>query len=64
MARAAVSGGLKVRRTWRPAVVRERRPENRAPALWFSKSRRGLDTLPATIDVRLAAPDGYQAACS
>ena len=37
---------------------------HRAPALWFSKSRRGLDTLPATIDACLTAPDGYQAAWS
>ena len=37
MARAAVSGGLKLRRAWRPAVVAERRPRRRVLPRWFSR---------------------------
>jgi len=65
MARAAVSGGLKVRRTWRPAVVLERRQETP------SASTLSLDVPGWTghlagqhVDIRLTAPDGYQAARS
>ncbi|HEX5016991.1 MAG TPA: ferredoxin reductase [Actinomycetes bacterium] len=65
MAGTAVSGGLAARRTWRPAVLVDRRAETRsAHTLVFD-----VDGWPSHfpgqhLDLRLTAEDGYQAARS
>ena len=65
MARAAVSGGLKVRRTWRPAVLVERRTETpSASTLVLDVPEWPGHLAGQHLDVRLTAPDGYQAARS
>lgn len=65
MARAAISGGLKVRRTWRSAVVVELRPETpNASTLVLDVPGWPGHRAGQHIDVRLTAPDGYQAARS
>ncbi|HJV14494.1 MAG TPA: ferredoxin reductase [Propionibacteriaceae bacterium] len=65
MARAAISGGLKVRRTWRPAVLVERRPETpSASTLVLEVPEWSGHIAGQHVDVRLTAPDGYQAARS
>jgi ferredoxin-NADP reductase len=65
MARAAVPGGLKTRRSWRPARVVERRPET-ATAATLALEVLGWPGHEAGqhVDVRLTADDGYQAARS
>ena len=63
MARAAVPGGLKVRRVWRPAQLVERRPETAtASTLVLEVSGWPGHLAGQHVDVRLTAPDGYQAA--
>jgi ferredoxin-NADP reductase len=65
MARAAISGGLKVRRTWRPAVLVERRSETpSASTLVLDVPKWPGHLAGQHVDVRLTAPDGYQAARS
>jgi ferredoxin-NADP reductase len=65
MARAAVPGGLKVRRGWRPAHLVERRPETAtASTLVLSVPGWPGHLAGQHLDVRLTAPDGYQAARS
>jgi ferredoxin-NADP reductase len=65
MARTAISGGLKVRRTWRPAVLVEQRPETpSAYTLVFDVRGWPGHLAGQHLDVRLTAPDGYQAARS
>jgi ferredoxin-NADP reductase len=65
MARAAVSGGLKLRRTWRPAVLIERRQETPSAATLVLEVSGWPGHLAGQhLDVRLTAPDGYQAARS
>jgi ferredoxin-NADP reductase len=65
MARAAVSGGLKLRRTWRPAVLVERRQETPSACTLVLEVPGWPGHLPGQhLDVRLTAPDGYQAARS
>ena len=65
MARAAVSGGLKVRRAWRAARLIDRRPETAsASTLVFEVPGWPGHLAGQHIDVRLTAPDGYQAARS
>jgi ferredoxin-NADP reductase len=65
MARAAVSGGLKLRRTWRSAVLVERRQETPSAATLVLKVPGWPGHLAGQhLDVRLTAPDGYQAARS
>ena len=65
MARAAVSRGLKVRRTWRPAVLVERRLETTSAATLVLDVPSWPGHLAGQhVDVRLTAPDGYQAARS
>jgi ferredoxin-NADP reductase len=65
MARAAVPGGLKVRRTWRPAQLVERRRETESAATLVLEVNGWPGHLAGQhIDVRLTAPDGYQAARS
>jgi ferredoxin-NADP reductase len=65
MARAAVPGGLKARRAWRPARLVERRPET-ATASTLVLDVPGWPGHEAGqhVDVRLTADDGYQAARS
>ena len=65
MARAAVPGGLKARRSWRPARLVERRPET-ATAATLVLDVPGWPGHKAGqhLDVRLTADDGYQAARS
>jgi ferredoxin-NADP reductase len=65
MARAAVPGGLKARRSWRPARLVERRPET-ATASTLVLDVPGWPGHEAGqhVDVRLTADDGYQAARS
>jgi ferredoxin-NADP reductase len=65
MARAAVSGGLRVRRAWRAARLVERRTET-ATASTLALEVPGWPGHLAGqhVDVRLTAPDGYQAARS
>lgn len=65
MARTAVPGRLAGRRTWRPADLVDRRVETSSA----STLRLRVDEWPGHlagqhIDVRLTAPDGYQAARS
>jgi len=65
MARAAIPGGLKVRRAWRPAQLVERRPETEsASTLVFEIPGWPGHLAGQHVDVRLTAPDGYQAARS
>ncbi len=65
MARAAVPGGLKVRRAWRPAHVLERRPETESASTLVLEVAEWPGHLAGQhIDVRLTADDGYQAARS
>ena len=65
MARAAVPGGLKVRRAWRPAQRVERRPETESAATLVLEVPGWPGHLAGQhVDVRLTAPDGYQAARS
>jgi ferredoxin-NADP reductase len=65
MARAAIPGGLKVRRAWRPAQLVERRPETEsASTLVFELPGWPGHLAGQHVDVRLTAPDGYQAARS
>jgi ferredoxin-NADP reductase len=65
MARAAIPGGLKVRRTWRPAQLVERRPETESASTLVFEIRGWPGHLAGQhVDVRLTAPDGYQAARS
>ena len=65
MARAAVSGGLKVRRAWRPAHLVERRRETESATTLVLEVTGWPGHLAGQhIDVRLTAPDGYQAARS
>jgi ferredoxin-NADP reductase len=65
MARAAVSGGLKLRRTWRPAVLVERRQETPSAGTLVLEAPGWPGHLAGQhLDVRLTAPDGYQAARS
>jgi ferredoxin-NADP reductase len=65
MARAAISGGLKLRRTWRPAVLVERRRETPSAGTLVLEVPGWPGHLAGQhLDVRLTAPDGYQAARS
>jgi ferredoxin-NADP reductase len=65
MARAAVPGGLKVRRAWRPAELVERRPETESASTLVLEVPGWSGHLAGQhVDVRLTAPDGYQAARS
>lgn len=65
MARAAVPGGLKVRRTWRPATLVDRRTESRSARTLVLEVEGWAGHLPGQhIDVRLTAEDGYQTARS
>ena len=65
MARAAVPGGLKVRRAWRPALLVERRRETESAATLVLEVTGWPGHLAGQhVDVRLTAPDGYQAARS
>jgi ferredoxin-NADP reductase len=65
MARTAISGGLKLRRTWRPAVLVEQRPETpSAYTLVLDVPGWPGHLAGQHLDVRLTAPDGYQAARS
>jgi ferredoxin-NADP reductase len=65
MARAAISGGLRVRRTWRPAVLVELRHETAsASTLVLNVPGWSGHLAGQHVDVRLTAPDGYQAARS
>ena len=65
MARAAIPGGLKVRRAWRPAhLVEQRRETESASTLVLEVAGWPGHLAGQHIDVRLTAPDGYQAARS
>jgi ferredoxin-NADP reductase len=65
MARAAIPGGLKVRRAWRPAVLEDRRVETPSASTLVLNVPEWPGHLPGQhIDLRLTAPDGYQAARS
>jgi ferredoxin-NADP reductase len=65
MARAAIPGGLKVRRAWRPAHLVERRPETESASTLVLEVTGWPGHLAGQhVDVRLTAPDGYQAARS
>ena len=65
MARTAVSGGLKLRRSWRPAVVAERRTETPSASSLVLEAAEWPGHLAGQhVDIRLTAPDGYQAARS
>jgi ferredoxin-NADP reductase len=65
MARAAIPGGLTVRRSWRQAQILERRPETAsASTLAFEVTGWPGHLAGQHVDVRLTAPDGYQAARS
>jgi ferredoxin-NADP reductase len=65
MARTAISGGLKVRRTWRSAVLVELRPETASASTLVLDVPGWPGHLAGQhVDVRLTAPDGYQAARS
>lgn len=65
MARAAVPGGLRARRAWRPAVLVDRRTETPSARTLVLE----VDDWPGHlagqhVDVRLTAEDGYQTARS
>ena len=65
MARAAIPGGLKVRRTWRPAHLVERRRETESAYTLVLEVTGWPGHLAGQhLDVRVTAPDGYQAARS
>jgi len=65
MARAAVPGGLKVRRAWRRARLVKRRSETESASTLVLEVPGWPGHLAGQhIDVRLTAPDGYQAARS
>jgi ferredoxin-NADP reductase len=65
MARAAIPGGLKVRRAWRSAHLVERRPETESASTLVLEVAGWPGHLAGQhVDVRLTAPDGYQAARS
>jgi len=65
MARAAVPGGLRARRTWRPAVLVERRTEtSTASTLVLEVDEWAGHLAGQHVDVRLTSQDGYQAARS
>ena len=65
MARAAVPGGLRARRAWRPAVLLERRTESPSARTLVLEVDEWAGHLPGQhIDVRLTAEDGYQTARS
>jgi ferredoxin-NADP reductase len=65
MARAAIPGGLKVRRAWRPAHLVERRRETKSASTLVLEVTGWPGHLAGQhVDVRLTAPDGYQAARS
>jgi ferredoxin-NADP reductase len=65
MARPAASGGLRVRRAWRSAVVVERRQETPSASTLVLDVPGWTGHLAGQhVDVRLTAPDGYQAARS
>jgi ferredoxin-NADP reductase len=65
MARAAVSGGLTVRRAWLAARVVERRTETASASTLVLEVPEWPGHLAGQhVDVRLTAPDGYQAARS
>ncbi len=65
MARAAVPGGLRARRAWRPAVLLERRTESPSARTLVLGVDEWAGHLPGQhVDVRLTAQDGYQTARS
>ncbi len=65
MARAAVPGGLRARRAWRPAVLLERRTESPSARTLVLEVDEWSGHVPGQhIDVRLTAEDGYQTARS
>jgi ferredoxin-NADP reductase len=65
MARAAIPGGLRVRRAWRPAHLVERRPETESASTLALEVTDWPGHLAGQhVDIRLTAPDGYQAARS
>jgi len=65
MARAAVPGGLKARRTWRPSVLVERRTESPSACTLVLEAPGWPGHLAGQhVDVRLTAEDGYQTARS
>ena len=65
MARAAVPGGLRARRAWRPAVLLERRTETpSARTLVLEVDEWAGHLAGQHVDVRLTAEDGYQTARS
>jgi ferredoxin-NADP reductase len=65
MARAAVPGGLKARRVWRPGVLVDRRQEtDTAHTLVFEVADWPGHLAGQHVDVRLTADDGYQASRS
>jgi ferredoxin-NADP reductase len=62
MARAAVPGGLRARRAWRPALLEDRRRETSSASTLVLR----VDDWPGHlagqhVDVRLTADDGYRA---
>ena len=65
MARAAVPGGLRARRAWRPAVLVDRRTETpSARTLVLEADEWAGHVAGQHVDVRLTAEDGYQTARS
>ncbi len=65
MARAAVPGGLRARRAWRPAVLVDRRTETpSARTLVLEVDEWAGHLAGQHVDVRLTAEDGYQSARS
>jgi ferredoxin-NADP reductase len=65
VARAAVPGGLRARRAWRPAVLLERRTESPSARTLVLEVDEWSGHVPGQhIDVRLTAEDGYQTARS
>ena len=65
MARAAVPGGLRARRAWRPAVLVDRRTETpSARTLVLEVDDWAGHLAGQHVDVRLTAEDGYQTARS
>ncbi len=65
MARAAVPGGLKARRAWRPAVLADRRTETPSARTLVLEADEWSGHLAGQhVDVRLTAEDGYQTARS
>jgi ferredoxin-NADP reductase len=65
VARAAVPGGLRARRAWRPAVLLDRRTESPSARTLVLEVDEWAGHLPGQhVDVRLTAEDGYQTARS